>query len=126
MDEITLLIVEDHETLRTSLSSWLKDIYPNLNIHCSDNGENGIVIMNRIKPRIMIVDIGLPGIDGIEVTKLTRRFSPETHVIVLTMLDGANYESESLEAGAYSFMNKKEMYSKLPHLINSVLSSQHN
>lgn len=122
MKKITVLIIEDHDTLRISLSSWVKDLFPKLSIHNSRTGEDGLTLVDKIKPNILIVDIGLPGINGIEVTKLTKKFSPKTQVIVLTMLDGANYENESLDAGAFTFINKRDMYNKLPSVLESILN----
>jgi len=107
--------------LRLSLSSWLKDLYPSIEIHYAADGEEGLEIANYIKPDLALIDIGLPGISGFEVTREIKKQNNYTAIIILTIYEGPEYESESVTAGANYFINKKEMFKRLPETINSLL-----
>lgn len=124
MKKISVLIIEDHKTLSLSLSSWLKELFPNLTITHASTGTEGLEFAKTNNPDLALIDIGLPDINGLEVTKSIRKLGLKTEIIILTMLDGEKYRQESFSAGAGSFINKKEMYSKLPSEINSFLSSK--
>lgn len=124
MKKSSLLIIEDHQALRSSLSSWLTELFPGITIYQAATGKEGLKLAQKYEPELALIDIGLPDISGIEVTKYIKEHSLNTDVIILTMLEGQNYRKESLSAGAKSFVHKKEMYSKLPQEINSFLSSK--
>lgn len=107
--------------LRLSLSSWLKDLYPSIEIHYASDGEEGLEIANYIRPDLALIDIGLPGISGFEVTREIKKQNNHTAIIILTIYEGPEYESESVTSGANYFINKKEMFKRLPETINSLL-----
>ncbi|HEV2909535.1 MAG TPA: response regulator transcription factor, partial [Candidatus Eremiobacteraceae bacterium] len=87
MAKIKVLIVEDHALTRTGLRTAL-DCNASLEVvgEASD-GEAGLEEALRLKPDVAVVDIGLPGIDGIELTRRIRRDLPKTKVLILTMHD---------------------------------------
>ena len=111
-----ILIVEDNNTLRDMLYSWLNELYPDCKIYLSASGEDGLVMSKIVEPDIMIVDIKLPGINGLEVTRNIKE-SINAKVIILTMMEGMNYQNDAYAAGAELFINKKEMHTKLPGAI---------
>lgn len=114
----SILIIEDHHILRSSLCSWLSELFPSLIIHQSATGKDGFKLALENEPDLAIIDIGLPDINGIEVTKSIKQNNLKTKVIILTIYDGKKYEHESLAAGADKFINKKDMYLNLPIAIN--------
>lgn len=116
-----MLIIEDNMALRLSLSSWLNDLYPSMEIHYAADGEEGLEIANYIRPDIALIDIGLPGMSGFEVTQKIKKQNLNTSIIILTIHEGPEYESESVSAGANCFINKKEMLKRLPETINSLI-----
>lgn len=122
MDKKILLLIEDHEALRKSITSWLNELYPMLMIHQTATGEEGLQTAQSTNPDIAIIDIGLPGIDGLEVTKRIKSNKLKPNVIILTNMEGANYKKESLQAGAHSFINKKDMYNQLPAILNMLIN----
>ncbi len=118
----SILIVEYHELLRSIIQKWLEELYPDFLILQAGTGEEGVELANSIQPNLILMDIGLPGINGIAATKLIRKNLPHIHVIVLTMFDDTFYEIEAKKAGAIGFVTKSDMYVKLPELISSVMS----
>ncbi|MBC8319290.1 MAG: response regulator [Bacteroidetes bacterium] len=126
MDKINgnkkLLIIEAHKTLSRSLSSWLLELFPAIEIYQGVTGEEGLSIANSINPDIALVDIALPGINGFEVTRFMKKNRLKTKVILLTSIEGQNYQVESITAGAYAYINKKDMYKMLPSTIQSIIN----
>jgi DNA-binding NarL/FixJ family response regulator len=117
-----ILIIEDHDTLRSSLHSWLMELFPGTEIYQAATGEDGLSIAFSVNPDIAIIDICLPGIDGIEVTKLIKKAKLKTNIIILTILNEFDYQNDSYKTGANAFIYKKDMYSKLPTIIQSLLN----
>ena len=121
-----ILIIEDHNTLRSSLYSWLIELFPGTEIYEAATGEDGLSIAYSINPDVAIVDICLPGIDGIEVTKLLKNAGLKTNVIILTILNEFEYKNDSYKTGANAFIYKKDLYFKLPETIQSILNLKMN
>jgi two-component system response regulator EvgA len=117
----SLLIIEDHAALRQSLQSWLIELYTEITIYEAATGEDGLSIALSKSPDLMLVDIGLPGIDGLEVIEYVRENNVKSKIIVLTIQEGMSYQKASIKAGADAFINKKDMYIKLPQVIDSIL-----
>jgi NarL family two-component system response regulator LiaR len=106
MAKIKVLIVEDHALTRTGLRTAL-DCNASLEVvgEASD-GESGLEEALRLKPDVAVVDIGLPGIDGIELTRRIRRDLPKTKVLILTMHDMDDEVIATLAAGADAYCLK--------------------
>ncbi len=106
MAKIKVLIVEDHALTRTGLRTAL-DCNASLEVvgEASD-GEAGLEEALRLKPDVAVVDIGLPGIDGIELTRRIRRDLPKTKVLILTMHDMEDEVIATLAAGADAYCLK--------------------
>jgi DNA-binding NarL/FixJ family response regulator len=106
MVKIKVLIVEDHALTRTGLRTAL-DCNASLEVvgEASD-GESGLEEALRLKPDVAVVDIGLPGIDGIELTRRIRRDLPKTKVLILTMHDMDDEVIATLAAGADAYCLK--------------------
>lgn len=118
------LIIEDHTALRRSLIFWLSSLFPRSEILEADSGERGLELAESESPDIVIVDIGLPGINGINVTQSIKKKNMKIEVIILTILDGIDYQTDALKAGADSFINKKDMNFLLPNAIRSIVKRQ--
>ena len=119
-----LLIVEDHSNLRESLAFWLTDLFPDVVIHQAANGEEGIATASKIRPYVILIDIGLPGISGLEATKEILRRGIQSQVVILTIHEGQAYQNGARDAGAIYFITKREMYARLPEVIRAVLEKR--
>jgi len=117
----TFLIVEDHDTLRNSLRKWLVALFPDCDVFDVKNGEDAVDFIKVKKIDIVIMDISLPGISGIEATRHIRHAFPETQVIMLTIHDEPEYRTDAAEAGAFAFVPKYKMYEKLVPLISELI-----
>lgn len=117
----TILIVEDHNTLRESLRKWLSALFPDCTFFDVKNGEDSVDTAKAEKPDIVIMDIGLPGINGIEATRHIKHSLPEVQVIILTIHDAPEYRKDAVEAGAFAFVPKHKMYEELIPLISNLM-----
>jgi two-component system, NarL family, response regulator LiaR len=101
----TVLLVEDHALTRTGLRAALSEAGFNV-VGESSDGLRGFDDAIRLKPDVAIVDLGLPGIDGIELTRRMRAELPSTRVVILTMHDLDTEVLAALAAGADAYCVK--------------------
>lgn len=109
MKKQKILIVEDHKTLRAGLRMWLQISYPECQIFEVDNGQDALNFALDANIDLMLVDIGLPDVNGIEVTRQVKAAKPSTTIVVVSIHDGLNYQQDALAAGASAFVSKKDM-----------------
>jgi len=119
-----ILIVEDHGSLRESLVNWLTDLFPEATVRQASTGEESVVLAGSIQPDIILMDIGLPGINGIEATREILQQGIPSKIVVLTNLDGEIYKKSAMEAGAVEFIRKREMNLKLPSVLGQLMNTQ--
>lgn len=103
---INVLLVEDHELYRMGLSMLLgkaEDI--NLVAEASD-GLEGVKKARELSPQVILMDIGLPNMDGIEATQRIKEFLPETKILIFTSRDSEHDIFESFRAGADGYIMK--------------------
>ena len=119
-NRIKLLMVEDHKLLRVGLKA-IFDEYPNLQvIGEAEDGLTAVKLTKELKPDIILMDIGLPGIDGIEATRRIKESNPEIKIIILTSHSDENEVMQSLAAGANAYAMKDIKTEYLIMVIESV------
>ena len=103
---INVLLVEDHELYRMGLSMLLgKEEDINLIAEASD-GIEGVKKARELNPQVILMDIGLPNMDGIEATQRIKDFLPETKILIFTSRDSEHDIFESFKAGADGYIMK--------------------
>ncbi len=103
---INVLLVEDHELYRMGLSMLL-DKAEDVNLVAqSADGIDGIKKAREFSPDVILMDIGLPTMDGIEATQRIKEFLPEAKVLIFTSRNGENDVFESFKAGADGYIMK--------------------
>ncbi|MDP2719047.1 MAG: response regulator transcription factor [Dehalococcoidia bacterium] len=106
MDKIKVLLCDDHTLIRKGIAALLQE-QPDMNVVGeAAHGEEAVVRVNELVPDIVILDIGLPGISGLEVTRQLQKSSPGVKVILLTIHDREDYLFRGLQAGAYGYVLK--------------------
>jgi two-component system, NarL family, response regulator LiaR len=100
-----VVIVEDHSLTRAGLRLALEDAGLEV-IGEAEDGVRGIDVVERLAPDVAVVDVGLPGIDGIELTRRIRTVKPQTRVVILTMHDLDTEVLAALAAGADAYCVK--------------------
>lgn len=106
MKSISILMVEDHKLLRVGLKSLFDDTSDIKVIAEADNGKDAIEKAKATKPDIILMDIGLPDISGIEAAKRILDFNPTQKIIMLTSHINEKEVMESLNTGAFAYVIK--------------------
>jgi len=109
MDEypkITVLIVDDHAVVRQGIQTFL-ETNPDIQVvGVADRGPKAVKLAKDHTPHVALVDMVMPGMDGVEVTRQIRSVSPHTKVIVFTSFHANEYIFPALRAGALSYLLK--------------------
>jgi len=102
-----LLLVDDHVVVRQGLRILLEN-EPDFDIVGeADSASQAIIELTRLKPDVIIMDIGLPDISGIDGTREIKRISPGTAIVALTIHEDEEYFFKMLEAGASGYVPKR-------------------
>ena len=104
LNQSHILIVEDEESYRSFLAMLLKAIYGQVDE--AGDGSAAINLINRTTYDLVLTDLGLPGINGMEVLRYTKENSPSTVVIVLTGQGDITMAVEAMKLGAFDFLTK--------------------
>lgn len=119
----SILIVEDHEKVRQALRSFLELEYSHYQIIEASSGEEAINLAVAKTPRLIIMDITLPGISGIEATRRILDKSSSLSVMIFSIHEDEIYRQEAREAGAMAYVTKNALQSELMPNISSLLVS---
>ncbi len=105
---IGILIVDDQPEVRRALSRLLK-MFPECFLAGEANdGQEALNLASQIKPDIVIMDVNMPGMDGLEATKQLRVVVPSTRVLILTQHDSPQAVDAAKGAGAYGYLVKSD------------------
>lgn len=102
-----VLLVDDHQIMRDGVRAILSRNVEFEIAGEADNGPDAVQYARRLRPDIVLMDIGMPGLNGIEATKEILRFNPGCRVVILSMYDDENSVLGALRAGARGFILKK-------------------
>lgn len=120
---ISLLIVDDHQLFREGVSTLFDD--SNVQIAgMAGNGSDAIALAKELTPDIILMDISMNGMSGIEATKIIREEVPQSKVIGLSMHVDKNYIKEMLEAGASGYLLKNCSHGQLNQAVMTVHSGK--
>ncbi len=121
-DEVTrIFVVEDQPALLKNLLKVLAT-FPELQVVGSaQEGESGVEQVVQLRPQLLLLDLELPGIDGIEVTKRVKRRAPEVEVLILTSFDNEQKVYEAIQAGASGYLVKRVGPEKIRSGIKEVI-----
>ena len=117
----TILIVEDHEPVRRSLREWLEHVFPWCFVVEAETGEKAIAMVQARAPRVIVMDISLPGMNGIEATRRIKAIEPIVQVVILTIHEDDPYRAEALAAGACAYVTKRKMQVELIPILAKLL-----
>lgn len=105
MPHIRVLIIDDHQLVREGLKRMLELGEDIRVVGEAANGENGITQAERLSPDVVLMDIKMPGMDGIAATRQLKEKMPDVNIIMLTLYDG-EYVKQAVEAGASGYILK--------------------
>jgi two-component system response regulator NreC len=117
----TILLADDHQVLREALRLLL-EVQPDFRVVAeAGDGLEAVSLAEKHRPDVLLVDMMMPGLTGLEVARRVKRLSPAIKVIVLSMYDAENYVVESLAAGAEGYVLKQSSTHELVSAIRQVM-----
>lgn len=117
-----VLIVEDHAATRNAVSALLAWAFPDCLLLMAPSAEGAFALCDTETPDLVIMDIALPGMNGIEATKHIKTRHPGTQVVMHSNSDMQVYQDESMLAGAVAFVSKRRTSLELVPVITRLFS----
>lgn len=119
-----VLIADDHRFIRQALRSCLDKEQDMKVIGEAADGEQAVELSAELRPDVVIMDIEMPVLNGLEATRRIRKVSPDTIILVLTIHDDREYILHILEAGAAGYLTKKAMGKEIACAIRAVINGE--
>ena len=123
-DPIRVLLVDDHRVVRSGLSAFLLAFEDLELVGEADSGETAILICNKVKPDVVLLDLVMPGMDGAEATQAIREHCPDIQVIALTSFKEEELVQRALKAGAIGYLLKNVTADELAEAIRAAKAGQ--
>jgi NarL family two-component system response regulator LiaR len=120
MDKTTVLIADDHPLLRDGVANLLQKESDFEVVGQAADGEEAVKLANEKSPDVVLMDIEMPKVDGLEATRQIKAALPETSVLVLTIHDDEEYIAALLDAGAAGYLLKTTFGKELVQAVRAV------
>jgi len=121
---IRIIIADDHAVVRIGLRTLLEKEADFRVIGEASEGTQTIDLVKLLNPDVVILDMIMPGINGIEITRQTRKISPDTHIIILSMHANEAYVVETLKRGASGYVLKDTTGNDLVKAVREVIAGR--
>jgi len=119
-DAIKILVADDHTVMRSGLKLLLEGESDFDVVGEATTGEEVVMLCSQLQPDLVLMDIGMPEMNGLVATRLIKEQNPSIHILVLTMHRSEEYFFQMLEAGASGYILKGAETSELIHAIRAV------
>jgi len=106
MSEISVLLVDDHTLVRKGFRRILEDDPVIRVVDEAANGQEAIRLARQLHPQVIVMDMAMPGLDGVQATREILKHEPGTAVLILSMYSEENYVRNALDAGARGYLLK--------------------
>ncbi len=120
----SILIADDHEVVRNGIRSYLETITDFHVVGEASSGEEALSMVSELIPDIVLLDLIMPGMDGIETTRRVRQISPRTQVVVLTSYHEDVHIFPALKAGTISYILKDMKMEKLVDALHRAVQGE--
>ena len=120
----TIVLADDHPLIRQGLRTVLESQDDYRVVGEADDGLDAVETVEHLQPDILIVDVMLPSLNGLEVTRRVRARAPQTRVIVLSMYSNESYVLEALRSGAAAYVLKATSTNELVEAVRCALIGQ--
>jgi DNA-binding NarL/FixJ family response regulator len=125
-DNPTILLVDDHPILRKSLYEWLRVALQPCLIIEAESAEKALNMVPKESPDIIIMDIALPGLNGIEAAKQIKARFSEVPIVMLSIYEEKIYQEIAFQAGANAYVIKREMRDSLIPVLEQFLNRRNS
>jgi len=120
LSKIKVLLADDHSLFREGLKSLLEEQNDIKIIGEAEDGLETIRLVQQLKPTVILMDINMPVVDGVEATRMILKEAPSIGIVILTMYPQDEYVFQALKAGAKAYLLKDTPSNKLLNVIRTV------
>jgi two-component system, NarL family, response regulator NreC len=124
MDPVRIVLADDHEMVRQGVRALLRAEADFQVVGEAGDGLSALELVERLKPDVLVADLTMPGLGGLELTHQTLRRSPRTRVVILTMHSAEPYVLEALEQGASAYVLKDGGVAELVRAIRETVGGR--
>lgn len=123
MAPVRILIADDHEIFRRGLRSLLES-HSEWEV-CGEavDGQEAVDLFNKLQPDVIVLDVGMPRLNGLEAAELIRRQVPDSRIVILSQHEPQVIKQAALSAGARAYVTKSEVSQELMMAIERIISS---
>jgi two-component system invasion response regulator UvrY len=125
MSQISILLVDDHPVVREGYRRLL-EMHSNFRVCAeADDAQNAYVLYKKHQPSVVVMDIGLRGVGGIEAVRRIREWDTDARILIFSMHEGAAFALKAFEAGAACYVTKSSDPAQLVRAVATVTSGGH-
>jgi two-component system response regulator NreC len=121
---ISIIIADDHPVVRMGLRSLLSRQAGFQVIGEAADGEEAVRLAQDLRPQVLVVDLLMPRLNGMQVVERVRKTAPGMHIIILSMYSDRSYVNEALQLGADGYVVKDSMAEEIVHAIRTVAAGK--
>ena len=121
---INVVLADDHSVVRRGIKLLLEDSGLISVVGEADNGEQAIEMVKELKPNVLVTDIAMPGMSGLDLIQVIKKESPDTHILVLSTHNDEEYILVSFEAGALGYLPKNAKADQLVSAVEKIAEGE--
>ncbi|MCB0213510.1 MAG: response regulator transcription factor [Anaerolineae bacterium] len=121
---ISIVLADDHHIVREGLKTILGALPDFQIVGEADDGLQVGAVVERLKPDVLVLDLMMPGLNGLEISRQVRRNTPQTQIVVLSMHANEAYVAEALAAGAAAYLLKRSTSDELANAIREAVAGR--
>jgi DNA-binding NarL/FixJ family response regulator len=120
----TIVLADDHELVRAGIRSIL-ETFPSVRVEAeAGDGKQALELVRRLRPDVLLLDISLPGLNGLEVVERIQKLGLNTRILMLSMHSGPEYVARAIQSGAAGYLVKDSAVDELAAALESVLAGR--
>jgi DNA-binding NarL/FixJ family response regulator len=119
------LVVDDHDAVRRALCDRIEASFGQFRLREAGNVDEALKIVEAERVELVLMDFRLPGMDGIDGTRMVLERSPRTSVVMVSNFDDSSHRSAAKKAGARAFVSKRSIGRELIPVIESLVNCGH-
>ncbi len=124
MERITFMLVDDQQIIREGLAGMLSRVEGLVLVGMAENGAEAVRLAPQLNPDLILMDLRMPVLNGVEAIRQIRKLCPKTRFIVLTVYDNDEYIFEGIKVGAKAYLMKDISCEELVTVMRSVYRGQ--
>lgn len=124
MSPLTIVLADDHAVVRSGLRALLESELVCAVVGEAGNGPEALALVERLQPTLLVVDLMMPGLSGLEVARQARQTAPNTKIVILSMHSDESYVREALRVGVTAYVLKEAMSNDFVYALQQAASGR--